>query len=59
MKGYNLPDNVSASDPDAPWNKEEQKECTCPKKQPENKRLRLADVDCPIHGLTEKELQTI
>ena len=23
MKGYNLPDNVSPSDPEAPWNKEE------------------------------------
>ena len=23
MSGYNLPDNVSASDPEAPWNKEE------------------------------------
>ncbi len=28
MKGYNLPDNVSPSDPEAPWNKEEQ-EPTC------------------------------
>ena len=26
MKGYNLPDNVSPSDPDAPWNKEEQED---------------------------------
>ena len=24
MKGYNLPDNVSPSDPEAPWNEEEQ-----------------------------------
>jgi len=24
MKGYNLPDNVSPNDPEAPWNKEEQ-----------------------------------
>ena len=23
MAGYNCPDNVSASDPDAPWNQEE------------------------------------
>jgi len=23
MKGYNLPDSVSPSDPEAPWNKEE------------------------------------
>jgi len=23
MKGYNLPDNVSPSDPEAPWNEEE------------------------------------
>ena len=26
MKGYNLPDNVSPSDPEAPWNKEEEQE---------------------------------
>jgi hypothetical protein len=25
MKGYNLPDNVSPSDPEAPWNEEELK----------------------------------
>lgn len=24
MKGYNLPDNVSPSDPEAPWNEKEQ-----------------------------------
>jgi hypothetical protein len=24
MKGYNLPDNVSPSDPEAPWNEEEE-----------------------------------
>lgn len=29
MKGYNLPDNVSPSDPDAPWNKEEDITFTC------------------------------
>ena len=32
MKGYNLPDNVSPSDPEAPWDKEEKEsehECTC------------------------------
>ena len=26
MKGYNLPDNVSPNDPEAPWNKEEKEE---------------------------------
>jgi hypothetical protein len=26
MKGYNLPDNVSPNDPEAPWNEEEQKD---------------------------------
>ena len=26
MKGYNLPDNVSPSDPEAPWNKEEKED---------------------------------
>ena len=24
MKGYNLPDNVSLSDPEAPWNKDDE-----------------------------------
>ena len=31
-KGYNLPDNVSASDPDAPWNRDtdqDEPEVTC------------------------------
>jgi len=26
MKGYNLPDNVSPSDPEAPWDEEEKDE---------------------------------
>ena len=26
MKGYNLPDNVSPSDPEAPWNKDDDRE---------------------------------
>ena len=31
MAGYNCPDNVSASDPDAPWNQPDPQsgECTC------------------------------
>jgi DNA-directed RNA polymerase subunit RPC12/RpoP len=30
MKGYNLPDNISPNDPNAPWNKDEQEEeVTC------------------------------
>ena len=54
-KGWNLPDNVSPNDPDAPWNKEEQQEeiCTCHDwidspfyNQPV----------CPIHGITEEQL---
>ena len=28
MKGYNLPDNVSPNDPEAPWNEEEQEQDT-------------------------------
>jgi hypothetical protein len=27
MKGYNLPDNINPSDPNAPWNKEEEQLC--------------------------------
>ena len=49
-KGYNLPDDVSPNSLEAPWNKEE---CTCPEEQPEDERLMIADIDCPIHGLTE------
>ena len=29
MKGYNLPDNVSPHDPEAPWNEEEQEKLFC------------------------------
>ena len=56
--GYNLPDNVSASDPEAPWNKEEEV-CTCPEDQPEDDRLELIDIDCPIHGLFEEQKTTV
>lgn len=64
MGGYNLPDNCSASDPEAPWNKDENKGeqeevCTCPEDQPEDERLELVDIDCPIHGLTEEQKQTV
>ena len=27
MKGYNLPDNVSPNDPDAPWNERDEFPC--------------------------------
>jgi hypothetical protein len=40
MKGYNLPDNVSPSDPEAPWNEVEK----------EGQEDQEPDPCCPICG---------